>query len=259
MAHSFVFSLQPLDADALLPQVCAALNQRLELYSRQKLPGLWKVTDRLSQRKPASQTAGRRWFRLAMGLLLWVLGLLLLAPGLTDPQQLFVPLVAGAAVFILGQLTVWLYHRTLLGILDLVCGLFLCMSALGNPDQLLGLLWAAVPCLLVSVLVLPTGQRRPLTARESEARDVLTRYQNLPPCGVQATFDPAGLTISYGDGTPSTYPYPSMSFLVETADLLLLFVQDSVLLLPKCGLTSGTLEELRAFLAQRLRYEVLDS
>lgn len=261
MTDSFPFSLTSLDTEALLPQVSAALNQRAELHSRQKLPGLWKVTDRLSHGKPAAQDAGhrRKNFRLLMGLLQWVLGLLLLVPGLMDLQALWVLLLVGVFAFSLGQLTIWLYHRTLLGILDLACGLFLCMSALGSPDQLLYLLWVAVPCLLLSIAVLPSQRRQPSAPFESEARNVLARYQNLPPHSVQAVFTHDGLTVSHQDGAPSVYPYSTMSFVLETTDLLLPFFQNTVLLLPKSGLTSGSLEELRTFLAQYVRYEVLET
>ena len=127
MTDSFTFSLSPLDTETLLPQLAAALEKRVELHSRQRLPGLWQVTHKLSNAERGSQPVAthRKRLRHFLGLLLWVLGLLMLAPGLIDPQELFVPLIAGACAFFLGQLTLWLYQRTLLAILDLACGLFL--------------------------------------------------------------------------------------------------------------------------------------
>lgn len=183
MTDSFTFSLSSLDPEALLPQLTAALEKRVEIHSRQRLPGLWQVTDKLSKTERGSQTVAthRKRLRQFLGLVLWVLGLLMLAPGLIDPQKLFVPLMAGACAFFLGQLTLWLYQRTLLAILDLACGLFLCMSALGAPNQMLGLLWAAVPCLLVSVAVLPARRRQRTTPFEREARNILAKYQDLSP------------------------------------------------------------------------------
>lgn len=182
----------------------------------------------------------------------------MLAPGLIDPQELFVPLVAGACAFFLGQLTLWLYQRTLLAILDLACGLFLCMSALGAPNQMLGLLWAAVPCLLVSVAVLPSRRRQRTTPFEKEARNLLAKYQDLKPHTIQAVFDHQGLTVSLPEGDPSVYPYSTVSFFVETPDLLLPFFQDTVLLLPKYDLTTGTMDQLRTLLAQQTPYEILE-
>ena len=261
MPDSFTFSLSPLDTEALLPQLSAALEKRVELHSRQRLPGLWRVTDKLSKAERVSQPVAnhRKRLRQVLGLLLWVLGLLMLAPGLIDPQELFVPLLAGACAFFLGQLTLWLYQRTLLAILDLVCGLFLCMSALGAPNQMLGLLWAAVPCLLVSVAVLPSRRCQRTTSSEKEARNILAKYQNLKPHTVQAVFDHQGLTVSQPDGDPCVYPYSTVSFFVETPDLLLPFFQVTVLLLPKYDLTTGTMEQLRTMLAQQAPYEILES
>ena len=122
MPDSFTFSLSPLDTEALLPQLSAALEKRVELHSRQRLPGLWRVTDKLSKSERVSQSVAnhRKRLRQVFGLLLWVLGLLMLAPGLIDPQELFVPLLAGACAFFLGQLTLWLYQRALLAILDVL-------------------------------------------------------------------------------------------------------------------------------------------
>lgn len=260
MTDSFTFSLSSLDTEALLPQLSAALEQRMELYSRQRLPSLWQVTDKLSKAGRVSQSVAnhRKRLRQFLGLTLWVLGLLLLAPGLIAPQELAVPLVAGACAFFLGQLTLWLYQRTLLAILDLLCGFFLCMSALGAPDQMLGLLWAAAPCLLVSVAVLPSRRRQRTTPFEKEAQSILAKYQNLKPHTIQAVFDRLGLTVSQPEGTPSVYPYSTVSFFVETPDLLLPFFQDTLLLLPKCDLTTGTMEQLRTQLAPLAPYKILE-
>lgn len=260
MTDSFTFSLSPLDTEALLPQLSAALDKRMELYSRQQLPGLWRLNDKLSQvpRAPQRVRDQRKRLRQFLGLILWVLGLLLLAPGLIDPQELAVPLVAGACAFFLGQLTLWLYLRTLLAILDLLCGLFLCMSALGAPNQMLGLLWAAVPCLLVSIAVLPSRRRQRTTLFEKEARSILAKYQDLKPHTIQAVFDHQGLTVSQPEGGLSVYPYSTVCFFVETPDLLLPFFQDTVLLLPKCDLTTGTMDQLRTQLAQLAPYEILE-
>ena len=158
----------------------------------------------------------------------------------------------------MGQLTLWLYQRTLLAILDLACGLFLCMSALGAPNQMLGLLWAAVPCLLVSVAVLPSRRRQRTTPFEKEARNLLAKYQDLKPHTIQAVFDHQSLTVSQPEGAPSVYPYSTVSFFVETPDLLLPFFQDTVLLLPKYDLTTGSMDQLRTLLAQQTPYEILE-
>ncbi len=43
MTDSFTFSLSPLDTEALLPQLAAALEKRVELHSRQRLPACGKL------------------------------------------------------------------------------------------------------------------------------------------------------------------------------------------------------------------------
>ena len=71
-------------------------------------------------------------------------------------------------------------------------------------------------------------------------------------------FDHQGLTVSQPEGDPSVYPYSTVSFFVETPDLLLPFFQETVLLLPKYDLTTGTMDQLRTMLAQQAPYEILE-
>ncbi len=103
---NFIFSMKPYDVDTLFPQVVQMLQKRVELASRKKLPGLWKVTDKLNAvpRAPEAELKRRRESRRRWGGLLLVMGIFLFVPGIMKPQELLVPLVAGFFAIVLGVL-----------------------------------------------------------------------------------------------------------------------------------------------------------
>jgi len=78
-----------------LPQISYALEKRTELLSRVKYPGMWKATDKLqsSIREPSK---GRKIFRKLLSIFCLCCGILLFVPGLMEPEELKVPLFAGA-------------------------------------------------------------------------------------------------------------------------------------------------------------------
>lgn len=104
----FIFQLSPYWDPELVHQVGAALEKRTELQARQQHPGLWRVTDRLG-RAGAPRAAGkkRRIRGRIYGVLLLVLGVILLVPGLMEPEQLPVLLVAGGVGVLAGVFTLW--------------------------------------------------------------------------------------------------------------------------------------------------------
>lgn len=94
----FLFRCTPYDQDALTQQLTCALETRMEHVSRQKHPRLWRVTDRLilaGQTREEVLRRRRMRFRV-YGILMLCMGLFLLLPGLMEPEELAVPLVAGA-------------------------------------------------------------------------------------------------------------------------------------------------------------------
>ena len=103
---NFIFSVKPYDADALLSQVAWMLQKRVELASRKKLPGLWKITDKLNAvpRAPEAELKRRKERQRRWGGLLLVMGIFLFVPGVMKPQELPVPLVAGFLAIVLGVL-----------------------------------------------------------------------------------------------------------------------------------------------------------
>jgi len=103
---NFIFSMKPYDVDTLFSQVAQMLQKRVELASRKKLPGLWKVTDKLNSvpRAPEAELKCRRESRRRWGGLLLVMGIFLFVPGIMKPQELLVPLVVGFLAIVLGVL-----------------------------------------------------------------------------------------------------------------------------------------------------------
>ena len=103
---NFIFSMKPYDVDTLFPQVAQMLQKRVELASRKRLPGLWKLTDKLNAvpRAPEAEFMRRKERQRRWGGLLLVMGIFLFVPGIMKPQELPVPLVAGFLAIVLGIL-----------------------------------------------------------------------------------------------------------------------------------------------------------
>ena len=103
---NFIFSMKPYDAELLSDQVARMLEKRTELASRKKLPGLWKLTDKLNAvpRAPEAELKRRKERQRRWGGLLLVMGIFLFVPGVMKPQELPVPLVAGFFAIVMGML-----------------------------------------------------------------------------------------------------------------------------------------------------------
>lgn len=99
----FLFCLSAYDDPALDGEEVRLMEQLLEARSRQAVPQVWAATDRLNAcaaKGPGPEK--RRLRRRIYGLVLLVLGIILLVPGLMKPQELLIPLIAGAAGVLLG-------------------------------------------------------------------------------------------------------------------------------------------------------------
>ena len=96
MEYKFVFQAVP-EQEELFRQVSQGLEKLTEMYSREKLPGLWKVTDRLNraQEGKAPISSGRRNFRRVMALVDWLLGIFALIPAVQSPKELGTLLAVG--------------------------------------------------------------------------------------------------------------------------------------------------------------------
>lgn len=99
----YVFVTSQYDVEALVPEVSRALEKRLELASRERLPGLWKRTDELaSGAAPRQMPRGRVIYRRIIGVIMIALGLFLLIPALVKPSEMPVAVITGICGVIVG-------------------------------------------------------------------------------------------------------------------------------------------------------------
>lgn len=101
----YIFNVTPMDADILLPQVSRALEKRTELLSRERYPELCKQTDKLNSQGSKHRRNPTR--TKVTGILCLLLGLFLFIPGMMKPQELLVPLIAGAFGVVVGLASLW--------------------------------------------------------------------------------------------------------------------------------------------------------
>lgn len=259
MEQTFSFQVTPLDPDRLCSQISRALEKRTELISRQKCPKMWALTDKLNRVEKAPQAVreNRKKRRSFLGLLNWLLGLFLLIPGLMEPQTLWVPLLVGAAGFGMGVVILWRNKRTLLGVLSLIKGVVLCMGALGNPAELGRLLVLGAAGVIIGLAALLTRKRENKTSFDREARKLLEERSSSKDLEqVRCTFSSQGMAIVQegSEGEAHTIPYSSFAFVLETEDLLLPIYHDSVIILQKKDLLTGTIPQLQEFLSQQTQY-----
>ena len=98
----FVFKPEKL-TEELVDQVAEAVGKRTEIFSREKLPGMWKKVDKLNEKKMPEEVLRRRKIRYVIyGIILIAVGFFLFIPGLMKPKELTVPLIVGAFSIING-------------------------------------------------------------------------------------------------------------------------------------------------------------
>lgn len=101
----YLFEISSYDISRLLPQVSRALEKRSEHLSRQRYPKMWRYIDRLPS--PSRGTSRGRLRTRLFSVLCLAAGVILVVPGLMEPKELLVPLVAGAAAVVLGVSGLW--------------------------------------------------------------------------------------------------------------------------------------------------------
>ncbi len=87
---TYTFHTTALDKQ-LLPQISAALEQHTQRTSRAKYPKLWQNIDKRSPNRQSNRPRSK-----LLSVICLLLGLFLLIPGLMKPQELLIPLLAGA-------------------------------------------------------------------------------------------------------------------------------------------------------------------
>lgn len=259
MEQSFLFEVTPLDPAAVQDQVSRALEKRSDLLSRQKYPRLWRMADRLNrvEKAPPEVLRRRRKLHVILGLANWALSLFLLLPGFMDPAALWVPLLVGGVCFGASVVILWRHVRRILGILNTPLGVLLCLGGLCSPEQLGCFLPFGVLCTVSGIAAL----RAPGKARPSafdRAAEQLLRGKDAPGHGkgLQVTFAREGMSIAKKKGTsaPCQFPYTAFELILETQDLLIPICDDSVMVLQKKDLLTGTVPQLRDFLGKQVWY-----
>ena len=263
MEQAFSFQITPPDPDRLLWQVARALEMRTELVSREKCPRLWVLADRLNRkdRGPLAVRQKRRRRRTILSLINWLLGLILLVPGLMDPAQLLLPMLVGAAAFSAATVVLWACRPTLLGSLSLLTGGLLCIGAWGSPDIPGRVLWLGIAEAAVGVTALLTSRRKTSAPYEREAARLLQDRAAANHLGSACiTFSEEGMSIA-ADGVDAIYqvPYGEITFALETEDLLIIIVSNRATILQKADLITGTFSQLREFLRQQVLYTNIEA
>ena len=106
----FLFQITNYNDPALDAEAAELLRQRLEARSRQVMPGMWNVTDKLNARAAKGPGPERRRYRV-YGVALLALGVFALVPGLMEPK---IPslIAAGGFAAVMGVWCLCLRERT---------------------------------------------------------------------------------------------------------------------------------------------------
>ena len=98
--RDFTFHISPYDVKKLLPQLSVALEKRSALLSRERYPQVWSVTDKLNAQNEARNY--KPMLSRGKSILFLILGIILVVPGLVNPQQMLVPLLFGIIGIVAG-------------------------------------------------------------------------------------------------------------------------------------------------------------
>lgn len=259
MEPEFVFEVTTID-DRLAPQLSRVLRYCAGFSSRQKLPVLWEFTDRLNRIPKADpEILERRRRREGMwGIVLWGLSLFLLVPSVMGPSELAAPLVLSVLGFFLGCIAMRSRKRKLLGGLNLAMGIFLCLGAFLEYTHLKALLIPGILCLAVALWALAAKQiHRKESAFDRQARELIRQRRTVADMErMRVIFSDEGMVLSDGTETGAQcFVYDEFLFVGETEELLVPVCGQRAVVLQTKDLCSGSLEELRMFLQERVTYK----
>lgn len=259
MEPEFVFEVTTID-DRLAPQLSRVLRYCADFSSRQKLPVLWEFTDRLNRIPKADpEILEKRRRREGMwGIVLWGLSLFLLVPSVMDPSELAAPLVLSVLGFFLGCIAMRSRKRKLLGGLNLAMGIFLCLGAFLEYTHLKALLIPGILCLAVALWALAAKQtHRKEFVFDRQARELIRQRRTVADMErMRVIFSDEGMVLSDGTETGAQcFVYDEFLFVGETEELLVPVCGQRAVVLQTKDLCSGSLEELRMFLQERVTYK----
>lgn len=252
MEREFVFNCTAPDGQSARAQIAAALEKRMDLYSRERLPRLWGLADRLNRVEKVSQQVSDRRARVrrVLGTVDWVLGTMLLAAAWTEPAELPLLLVVGIVGTVLGILCLWKRRRAVLAVLHLALGVVFLMASFGDPAELgnqmsLGLLY-----LVIGIAAIAYKKRKAGNPYEQQAGPLAELLAEVAGQTVRLIFSDTGLKLAAGEDVSQEIPYEQLEYAFETSDLVMLALSDRAVTLQKKDLTEGTLPDLREELAR---------
>ena len=258
---TFSFQFTPLDADSLHPQVSLALEKRTEQISRKQFPQRWELIDKLNsvEKQTPEVLEKRRRRRACWGLANWLLGLCWLIPTLLEPRLQPFPLVVGVLGYLSGVVALWRTQRTLLGIISLIQGVFFSFVALANAEELGVLLILGIVGFMMGLVSLLTRKQTRVTDFNRSATKLLqTLSERQGLAQMRLVFNEDGMHAFQLDAPDEgkTIPYASLEWVLETDDLLLVTYDETVMVLQKRDLLTGSIFKLREFLGERTAYVV---
>ena len=171
MEREFVFNCTAPDGQSARAQIAAALEKRMDLYSRERLPWLWGLADRLNRVEKVSQQVSDRRARVrrVLGTVDWVLGTMLLAAAWTEPAELPLLLVVGIVGTVLGILCLWKRRRAVLAVLHLALGVVFLMASFGDPAELSNLMSLGFLYLVIGIAAIVYKKRKAGNPYEQQA------------------------------------------------------------------------------------------
>ena len=260
MERTYSFSISPMDTVSLRPQVRDALERYSEILSRRQHPKMWELTDKINSVPKVSQAISdkRRRRRTVLGLMNWLLSLVLLLPGLMEPQALLTPLLVGAICFGIGTVILWRNLRAVLAILSMPLGLLLLLGACNNPKTLGCFLIFSLILLALGAAALITRRRAPRDPYDRAAGKLLEGRENPELRVLRVLFDSDGMVITHVAAQEHhRVPYSEMAMILETKDRLLPITDEVIVTLQKQDQCTGMLTDLREWLQEQTEYYIL--
>lgn len=258
MEQKFIFQINAMDLNTLVPEVSYTLERQVELTSRKKYPKMWALADYLNGREKAPEEIRkkRRAHRKILAPIDWIIGILLFSVGLVEPNEMLVPLLFGAFCYGVGVGLMWRYHRILLGILSLVQGIFFGMAWFGDPETMRWLLFLSIFGFVFGIASFVCSRKRPSKFERAAVRLLETRQHGEDR--LQVIFCAQGMIFLLAgqneQNEQKEVPFGQFERVIETENLLALITAEYITLLQKKDLIQGSLEDLQAFLKENIPY-----
>ena len=248
MTQPVLFQITTINEQNMLPQVRAALEKRTELIGRRQYPRLWRIADFFNGRPKVSaqKKKARRRFYIFLAVIDWFLSMVLLMPGLMEPEKLFFPALVGACAYGASVAILWRNQKVVLAVLSLLQGVLLCFGALANPKELGCFLLLGIAGLVIGILAIALRKHKKKNPFDRPARQFLHEQQSiLPEHQLRVRFTDTAMSLFQEGSEPTAeVPYSAFECVIETEDLFLLTYQGKITVLQKGDIAEGSGAEL---------------